>query len=54
MNKIIYLISVLLSALSAKAVTTTHATPSLTEYSKKTSSNVYSLRTPEYLKKESN
>jgi hypothetical protein len=54
MNKIIYLIGVMLSALSTKPMAGTHVHPDLSQPNNKIASNVYCLRTPEYLKNESN
>ena len=54
MNKIIYLIGVLLSAFSTKPIAGTHVLPGLSQSNNKIAANVYCLRTPEYLKNESN
>jgi len=54
MNKFFYLIGVMLSALSTKPMAGTHVRPDLSQPNNKIASNVYSLRTPEYLKNETN
>jgi hypothetical protein len=54
MNKIFYLMGLMLSALSTKPIAGTHVLPGLVQSNNKITTSVYCLRTPEYLKNESN
>lgn len=54
MSKLIYLLGALLSALSIKGTPDADASQSISQSSNRTTIAVYNLRTPEYLKNESN
>jgi len=54
MSKLIYLLGVVLSALSFKGTTDANGSRFISQTNNQTTSAVYQLRTPEYLKSESN